>query len=159
MQALYPVGKVYVSITSTNPATLFGFGTWEAFGAGRVMVCLNSGDTDFDTLGETGGEKTHVLTESEITAHSHKVNPPQTTSSGQSATHTHTYYTKSGTGNTASNNVPNWKGTTTINMGNASAGHTHTFDIAEFNSGNVGSGTAHNNMQPSIAVYLFKRTA
>src|SRR3546814_10075624 len=47
--------------------------TWSAFGAGRVLVGLDSLDTDFDTVEETGGEKTHVLTEAEMPVHDHPV--------------------------------------------------------------------------------------
>lgn len=53
----FPVGAVFVSVSSTNPATSLGYGTWSAFGAGRVLVGLDSGDTDFDTVEETGGSK------------------------------------------------------------------------------------------------------
>lgn len=68
---VYPVGCIYTSTVSTNPATVFGMGTWAAFGAGRVLVGLDSGDTDFDTVEETGGAKTHTLTEAEMPAHTH----------------------------------------------------------------------------------------
>jgi hypothetical protein len=58
---LYPVGSIYNNISvSTNPATLLGFGTWVAI-TGRVIVGLDSGDTAFDTVGETGGSKDSVL--------------------------------------------------------------------------------------------------
>jgi hypothetical protein len=54
----YPVGSVYINAASgTNPSSLLGFGTWEAFGAGQVLVGLDSTDTEFDTVEETGGEK------------------------------------------------------------------------------------------------------
>jgi hypothetical protein len=53
---LYPVGSIYTNATvSTNPATLLGFGTWTAFGAGRVMVGFDAGNALFDTAEETGG--------------------------------------------------------------------------------------------------------
>lgn len=58
LKKVYPVGCIYTSTVSTNPSTLFGFGTWSAFGAGKVMVGLDSSDTDFDTAEETGGQKT-----------------------------------------------------------------------------------------------------
>lgn len=56
--ALWPIGSIFVSVVSTNPATLLGFGTWVAFGTGRVLVGIDSGDADFDTVEETGGSKT-----------------------------------------------------------------------------------------------------
>jgi hypothetical protein len=58
---LYPVGSIYNNISvSTNPATLLGFGTWVAI-TGRVIVGLDSGDTAFDTVGETGGSKDAIV--------------------------------------------------------------------------------------------------
>jgi len=56
LSAIYPVGSIYTNATSsTNPGTSLGFGTWTAFGAGRVMVGFNSGNALFDTAEETGG--------------------------------------------------------------------------------------------------------
>ena len=58
-QFMYPVGSIYFNAAvATNPATLLGFGTWVAFGAGKVLVGLDAADADFDTLEETGGAKT-----------------------------------------------------------------------------------------------------
>jgi len=54
----FPIGSVFIAVVSTNPATLLGYGTWSAFGAGRVLVGLDAGDADFDTAEETGGAKT-----------------------------------------------------------------------------------------------------
>jgi len=70
LEAIYPVGIVVTLGVSTNPATLFGIGTWTAI-AGKVIVGINAGDAEFDTLNETGGEKTHTLTEAEMPAHTH----------------------------------------------------------------------------------------
>jgi hypothetical protein len=69
----YPVGSIYMNAgVATNPSTLLGFGTWTAFGAGKVVVGIDvGGDADFDTLEETGGAKTHTLTEAEMPAHTH----------------------------------------------------------------------------------------
>src|SRR3990167_3473909 len=61
MQTIYPVGALYISTLSTNPNTLLGFGTWAAFGAGKVLVSLDSADADFDTVEETGGAKTTTI--------------------------------------------------------------------------------------------------
>jgi len=121
--AAYPVGSIHISTVSTNPATTLGFGTWAAFGAGRVLVGIDATDTDFDTVEETGGEKAHALTSAENGAHTHSYtrgNVSQLVSSGdQNAV----YY-------------PPSTGTT----------------------GSSGSGTAHNNLQPYIVVYMWKRT-
>lgn len=70
MALIYPVGIVITLGVSTNPATLLGIGTWTAI-AGRVIVGIDAGQTEFDTLDETGGAKTHTLQTSEIPAHTH----------------------------------------------------------------------------------------
>ena len=70
----YPVGSIYMNASvSTNPATLLGMTgtTWVSFGAGRMPIGLDSSDTDFDTVEETGGAKTHTLTVDEMPAHTH----------------------------------------------------------------------------------------
>ena len=126
----YPVGSIYTSVVATNPATLLGVGTWAAFGAGKVMVGIDSGDTDFDTVEETGGAKTdsHTLTTSEIPSHSHGIQNVNTQSAGSATGYTQgASYTGSGTGTTAS----------------TGGGGAHTHDI----------------VQPYIVVYMWKRTA
>ena len=64
---IYPVGSIYMSVNSTNPASLFG-GTWEAIG-GRFLL---GADTTY-SAGSTGGEKTHTLTINEMPSHSHGI--------------------------------------------------------------------------------------
>jgi hypothetical protein len=63
MELIYPVGSVVTLGVSTNPGTLFGVGTWTAI-KGKVIVGISdvSGDTEFDTLNETGGSKTNSHT-------------------------------------------------------------------------------------------------
>tara|TARA_R110000823_G_scaffold242553_3_gene366983 strand:- start:7745 stop:8473 length:729 start_codon:yes stop_codon:yes gene_type:complete len=68
---VYPVGSIYTAVVSTNPATLLGVGTWAAFGSGRTLVGINTSDSDFNTVEEVGGSKTHTLTVAEIPAHAH----------------------------------------------------------------------------------------
>lgn len=129
---VYPVGSIYISVASTNPATLFGFGTWVAFGAGKTLVGINAAETEFDTVEETGGEKTHTLSAAELAAHSHLV-----TKSGDEA---------SGYGLTSTAPFANRP---LIDLGAAKTGTTAP----------AGSGNAHNNLQPYIVTYMWKRTA
>jgi len=111
LAAAYPVGSIYMNATNaTNPGTLLGFGTWVAFGAGRVPVGIDSGDTDFDTAEETGGAKTHTLTTSEMPAHTHAYTNPNIGSSPNS-----------GVGGSSSMNYPTANGGTTTSTGGGQA--------------------------------------
>ena len=95
MKKIYPVGSIYMSTVSTNPATLFGFGTWEAMPAGRVL--LAQGKSSWETTynaGSTGGEATHQLTVGELHAHSHNA----TTNTTGNHTHPIPLYTVQGEG-------------------------------------------------------------
>lgn len=74
----YPLGAIYMSVVSTPPDTLFG-GTWTAIGQGKVLVGLDSGDTDFDTAEATFGAKTHTMLIDEMPSHSHSFTAHQTT--------------------------------------------------------------------------------
>lgn len=143
----YPVGSIYMSVNSTSPADLFG-GTWEAMPAGRVL--LAQGKSQWSTTyaaGSTGGEATHTLTINEMPAHSHS---GTTNSTGD---HTHSSYGAQGR-----TRKSNWAGANDSydpNYPTGSAGtHSHTVSI-----NNTGGGAAHNNMQPYLAVYMWKRTA
>ena len=66
MQRMYPVGSIYFSAVGTNPSELFGFGTWQAWGAGRVPVGVDASQTEFNAVEKTGGEKAHALTINEM---------------------------------------------------------------------------------------------
>jgi len=86
ISAAWPIGSVFISVVATNPATLLGFGTWVAFAAGRMLVGLDAGQTEFDTVEETGGEKEHTLTESEMPAHTHTYTQPNAPSNSLTVT-------------------------------------------------------------------------
>jgi len=145
------VGDVHVSTVSTNPATSLGYGTWTSFGAGRVLVGLDSSDTDFDTSEETGGSKTHTLTTDEMPSHTHIQDSHNhlqnqhrhglpvsgSTTAGyagffRSASGAETKYTNYTT--------PTNQATTATNQ-------------------NTGGGSAHTILNPYIVVYMWKRTA
>jgi len=142
----FPVGSVFLSVVATNPATLLGYGTWSAIAAGRVLVGLDAGDTDFDTVEETGGAKTHTLATANLPAHNHPV-----TDSG----HTHLtqrYPTATGgsTGFTADTSMSGTPTNNTLPTASATTGVT---------VGNTGSGTAVSHLPPYFVCYMWKRTA
>ena len=124
---VYPVGSIYFNAqVATNPNTLLGFGTWEAYGGGRVPVGVHSSGT-FDGLNETGGAETHTLSEAELPSHTHSVTFPRSnTSGGGGPVHP---CMSAGDGGSVSATVSS-----------------------------TGSGNAHNNLQPYITVYMWKRT-
>lgn len=143
MSTLNPIGTIREFNVSTNPSTLLGFGTWAAFGTGRVTVAIDSGQTEFDTVEETGGSKTHTLTSGEIPAHSHGVTDPG---------HTLTQNAKSSAGS--------GDGIATASSGGvAGVWGSQVTQTTGISIQNTGGGSAHNNLQPYIVVYRWVRTA
>lgn len=127
LNKLWPVGSVYISVSPTNPGTSMGFGTWVAFATGRTLVGIDTGQTEFDTVEETGGAKTHTLTIPEMPSH------------------THTFSQQVGV-----NGNKNFTGTGFNPM---------TVDNNSVSINATGGGGAHNNLQPYIVTYMWKRTA
>jgi hypothetical protein len=127
VELIYPVGSIYISTVNTNPSILFSIGTWVAFGSGRTLVGVDTGQTEFDTVEETGGAKTHTLTVTEMPSHQH----------GQVVTH---------------------DGTGGVRRDYNSDGGASAYDQG-VNTYATGGGGAHNNLQPYITVYFWKRTA
>jgi hypothetical protein len=127
---VYPIGTVY---KTTNPdyntaAKLqesFGFGTWEAFGPGRVTVGISS-DTEFDVVGETGGEKTHTVSVNELPSHGHDRRGWRGISSG---------------------------GTSCCSREKISG------DGDSYGVEPTGGSQAHNNLQPYLVIYRYRRIA
>ena len=116
LETIYPVGSIYINAgVATNPGTLLGFGTWSAFGTGRVIVGVDSSDTDFDTVRETGGSKTdsHTLTIAEIPAHTHTVAASTNDSDESGVSQGHTI------------------NTTNVSTSSTGGGGAHTHDIVQ----------------------------
>lgn len=141
---IYPVGSIYISNSSTfNPQNVFG-GTWQRYAQGRVLIGAGTG-TDSNglsqtfSLGATGGEYTHTLTENEMPSHTHTQEQ-----------HRHNL------GDTA-NTVG--KGTNFDRPRNAGTGTDYyytTYAQPVINA--TGGGQSHNNIQPYIGVYMWVRT-
>jgi len=139
--AIYPVGSIYTqAAVATNPATLLGFGTWAAFGAGRVMVGLDGGNTLFDTVEETGGSADSILV-----SHTH-------TATVTDGGHVHggVYRPGGGTG------VDDFNGDETYSMTGSTSSAVTGITVANSTEGVSATDT---NYQPFITVYMWKRTA
>lgn len=147
LDLVYPVGAIYISTASTSPATLFG-GTWQRI-TGRFLLAATDGGAAGGNsnasiaAGNTGGEATHKLTagESGVPAHGHgNTFKIKTASPGNS-------------GNYSTDQVEFGKPTgTTYNNGSMLSGGVSQNTAAAASS-------AHNNMPPYLAVYMWKRTA
>lgn len=175
---LYPVGEILITRRDGNPSTWLGFGSWERYGAGRVLAGHNPSDADFDTLDQTGGAKSITLSIGEIPGHTHSVGPFNATSSS-AGEHFH-FVASTGNGNPGApeltstnhfryNSTAGSSETRYLTAGEATApdrgrsstvgGHTHTINIEAAASGSAGGGGAHSNLQPYVVVFMWKRTA
>lgn len=139
---VYPVGSIYMSVKNINPQNLFG-GVWVDWGQGRVPVGVSSSGT-FDSVEKTGGSETHTLTDSEMPNHGGHI-PDSIWNWGSCSSET--YF---------------------INYNKAKASgifeecsccpfvkYTNTITLRSFTKG---SGNSHNNLQPYITCFMWKRT-
>lgn len=169
---LYRIGDCIISVNTENPSQNFG-GQWELLCPGRTLVCVDTSQSEFNSLKKTGGEKNHKLSVSEIPSHNHSAatNTPSLKGSFKNR-----YYDSKGSTDivaidnsetgivtversivwsgahgspqSLTSNVNNPK----INKVNIDASHSHTITVS-----NTGGGTSHNNLQPFMAVYIWVR--
>lgn len=71
LDAIFPIGRGFIDFTNTDYSNYLGF-TWERELVGMTAVGYKAGDSDFGTIGKTGGEKTHTLTINEMPSHKHQ---------------------------------------------------------------------------------------
>lgn len=136
------MGCLIFDTTNTNPNTYLGFGEWTLWGSGRVPVGIDTTDANFNTVEKTGGEKSHTLTTAEMPLHYGHVNT--------------------------------WDGSYTdmfIDIDKAGAIFTKTamgygrgWNIQASNeivpcTESRGGDSPHNNLQPYITCYIWKRIA
>lgn len=141
LSTIYPIGSIYTSTVNTNPATLFGIGTWVAFGAGRVLI----GDGGGYAAGATGGSADAIVVSHNHTAtttstdsgHSHGISPGAWTDGGGKV-----------------------EGNSFSFGGKVTATQTSTANITSSTSiATTGSSGTGANLQPYVVVYMWNRTA
>jgi hypothetical protein len=141
LSTIYPIGSIYTSTVSTNPSTLFGFGTWVAFGAGRVLI----GDGGGYAAGATGGSADAI-----VVSHTHSA----TTTSTDSG---HTHGISPGAWTDGGGKV---EGNSFSFGGKVTATQTSTANITSSTSiSTTGSSGTGANLQPYVVVYMWNRTA
>jgi hypothetical protein len=157
LQAIYPVGSIYINAgSSTNPSTLLGFGTWEAFGAGRVLIGQDASNSLFDTLEETGGSADAIAV-----SHTHTAT---STSAVTDAGHDHTSgipsdYNVYGT-DSISPSRTGYTGSSTYSTSAKTSTETTGITVATSTTvASTGSSGTNANYQPFITVKMWKRTA
>lgn len=130
----FPVGAVYITYNNNNPGNFLG-GTWVQFGKGQTLIGQGQ-FTDKNEItytfaeGETGGEYKHKLTVSEMPSHNHR------------------QQVAAGTGNADGYQRRDYNG----------EGYSNLYD-ALHDTQNRGGDGYHNNLQPYITVYFWRRTA
>lgn len=168
---VYPVGSIYMSVNATDPSSLFEGTTWQQIAGGR---CLIGADANYKA-GTMGGDATVTLALNQIPAHGH------TATAGSNGTHKHNRGSMEITGSLCQGNYENnftsgafyqdgsmggpcahkgdWRYLAKFQASRAWTGetseegnHTHSVTI-----NSAGDGQAHNNMQPYLVVYIWKR--
>lgn len=161
----YPVGSYYeTSDTSFDPNTSWG-GTWQLDSAGKVTVASDANDTDFDTVGNTGGSKNiqaHTHAHSlKLPNHVHTTNNPSENDQFLVTDSNNAYIgrrtIKNGTGTSYTNNVHSANAIhRTTNTGNPSSLPSVSGSIGAVSGATTGSS---GNLQPYIVVNRWHRTA
>ena len=138
LDKVYPIGSIYITTSNENPTNTIG-GTWESFGKGRTLVGAGE-DSDGDdngekvsfSAGDKGGEYKHTLTVQEMPSHTHNF------SSGSP-----NLYQRSAYGGGSSDGLIPWQ--------------PKSYTLYAIQS--TGGSQSHNNIQPYIVTYMWKRTA
>lgn len=139
---VYPIGSIYMSVNSVNPQNLFG-GTWVQWGSGRVPVCVNPNNGNFNYAEKMGGEEYHMLSTYEMPSHGGHV-PNASYAWGDAGEATYVLDRNSGAVFQHATNRPY-----VLRVGNEMC----------LRSNYEGGNGAHNNLQPYITCYMWKRTA
>lgn len=170
IQNIYPVGSIFVSTVGTGPSVQLGFGTWEAISQGRVLVGAGEGTdaagaSKLFGSGSTGGEYSHTLTEAEMPAHNHK---PQSASNKTSSKADAIKFRaivpakpdpRGQVGRSIKYNAPVSRTSGTLEIeGFSFPPHTHSVDDVLGSMVSSGGGASHNNIQPYLTVFMWKRT-
>jgi microcystin-dependent protein len=148
---IYPVGSIYISATLATTgavATAFG-GTWEVFGAGKVLVGFETGDATFGTALGEGGAENNTLDITQIPEHSHYIARSTSGTAGSLASDNHM---------TTSNTLTSRSAYSLAGTDNNPTIGLTGMEIQDA-TGSEQTQTSVTNLQPYIVVYMYRRTA
>jgi len=146
VDGIYPVGSIYMSVSSVNPAAFFG-GSWEQL---QNRFLLGAGSSY--SAGATGGNASISIATDNIPGHTHSV------SITTSNTGSHTHGLPRNNSGSAYREALGYTTSATraqTTETDSAGGHTHS---VSGNTGSSGSGTAFNILPPYLVVYIWKRT-
>lgn len=169
LEMIYPIGSIYISTNNVSPQNFLG-GTWSRFANGQVLVGVNESEGDFSSVLKTGGSKVQTLTVDQLPSHGHEGVPHSHTL----LSHVHGFsYTRFDNPQYFNRNlvsrddeayIPcsrNSSGSDlykTINATTGQGGGGFTSTVTATVSA-TGRSQPHNNLQPYITVYMWRRTA
>lgn len=142
---IFPVGFIYITVDDTNPSEYF-YGTWERFALGRTLVGVDGTDTTNDRFSaplKLGGASTVTLTSKEMPSHRHQIARFNSADPTETGVANFAYNSASG-----SNNKRSWT--------NVLTGYSGGIDATTTSAGTT---QAHNNLQPYITCYMWRRIA
>lgn len=147
IDAIYPIGAIFITTVNVNPGTYLYGTTWVAFGAGRTIVGVKSSDTDFDTVEKTGGSK-------KLQEHTHEQQATFRLKGNPNSAASTVYSPGTAISNTS---VTEGSGSYSLALrGVDKSNKGYNFKI-EGNTKSTGTGDSQN-LQPYITVYMWKRT-
>lgn len=138
---MHPVGSIVITTVAQSPELVFG-GTWITWGSGRVPVGVDKAQEEFETVEKTGGEKNHWLSIHETPSHTHALEPNGSAYSfawGASKGNVHVQVNAVGGASPSGSN------------------YLYTRQGEWNQTGASGSTQPHNNLQPYITCYMWKR--
>lgn len=179
---VHPVGSIYMTMDSQNPSTLFG-GEWVAWGQGRVPVGFGTGvdsngvSKTFTAIGGTGGEYNHTLSKVEMPKHNHPgtlleytetfdttSEPTGTDMNTEMVSQNNDIYKKIGSMHEDYLKTPgNINPFVAVGHSFKAGPEGHAKENVKYSINGVvaldGNDQPHNNIQPYITCYMWKRTA
>ena len=165
LELIYPVGSIYMTVDKDRKPAAFLGGTWERWGQGCVPVGVDENDTIFEKAENKGGEQKHQLTTDEMPAHNHR------------GTYTETQHYTINIPGSGDSFIEMPSGTDAVEVkyeqtqsaslvrnGSRPIGQQLDIDYTEkvtalYGVPSQGGNAAHNNLQPYITCYMWKRTA